>query len=671
MRKLTFALVIALLAAGFGTVSSAGKAAAAYEAKVVIVVGQTQGITASYINDANNAAAVFAKYTSNITKVYSPNATWGAVLAAASGANILVYMGHGSGYPNPYNTYYKPNGDNGMGLNAVAGSSDSRSYYYGENYMAQLQLAPGAVVILNHLCYASGNSESGYVNPALSTAKTRADGYAAGFIRAGAKAVIAEGTNSIGYYIDTLFTGHTTVDAMWKAAPSAHGNFMSYPSSRDTGYTSQLDPDVASPVAGGPERYYRSMVSIPSSTTDAAISGQVTPFVASSGSYFPISPTRIVDTRTGAAGPSGTLSSLSGYTYQIAGKQVGSTTPVPSKSIAITANVTVTGQTAAGYLYIGPTMDKAPSVSTINFPTGDDRANGVTIALSPQGTIGAYYGAPSTGSFIHLIIDVTGYFLPGTSGAGYVAFGPKRVLDTRAGSGIPGLTGPFMGGTHRVIQIAGVAGLPASGIVAVTGNLTVVSPSASGYMTLGPDKTDAPTSSTINFPRGDVRANNVIVPVNADGTLSAVYVSSPSSSLNLVLDISGYFTTSGGSLFNTLDPARIMDSRSGAGLKGPFSANVVKTLQVTGSGGVASGAVAVTANLTVTDQNGGGFAAVGPVINSSTPFSNLNFPIGDARANGTTVPLASNGSLQIVFASAAGRVAQLLLDVTGYYLGTA
>jgi hypothetical protein len=86
---------------------------------------------------------------------------------------------------------------------------------------------------------------------------------------------------------------------------------------------------------------------------------------------------------------------------------------------------------------------------------------------------------------------------------------------------------------------------------------------------------------------------------------------------------------------------------------------------------VASGAVAVAANLTVTDQNGGGFAAVGPVINSSTPFSNLNFPTRDVRANGVTVPLASNGSLEIVYASAAGRVAQLLLDVTGYYLGAA
>ena len=209
MRKLTLALAVGLLVAGIAILGNATTVAAAspYQAKVVIVVGQVQSVTARYRSDADQAAAVFAKYTTNITKLYSPNATWSAVKAAAKGANILVYMGHGSGYPNPYNSYLIPNGDNGMGLNAVAGSSDTRTYYYGENYMAQLGLAPNAVVILNHLCYASGNSESGYANPSQAVAKTRVDGYGSGFIRGGAKTVIAEGTNDLSYYIDTVFNG--------------------------------------------------------------------------------------------------------------------------------------------------------------------------------------------------------------------------------------------------------------------------------------------------------------------------------------------------------------------------------------------------------------------------------------------------------------------------------
>jgi len=665
MRKLTLALAVGLLIAGTSTFVSPSKtvAAASYQAKVVIVVGQTQGATAGYINDANQAAAVFANYTTNITTIYSPHATWGAVKTAAKGANILVYLGHGSGYPNPYVSYEQPNADNGMGLD---GGTAGKTYYYGENYMAQLQLAPNAIVILNHLCYASGDSEQGRTKATLAVAKTRVDGYASGFLRGGAKAVIAEGTNGIGYYIDTLFTGHTTVDAMWKSAPSFHNNVITYDNSRSAGYTSQLDPN---PPSSG-EIYYRSMVSISSTTTDNVIAGHATPFVGKSGSYYTIAPTRVVDTRYAAIGPKGSLTAGGGYNFQIAGLQVGSVTPVPSDAIAITANVTVTGSTGAGWVYLGPTVDSPPTTSTINFPKGDDRANGVTVALSPEGTVGAWYGAGS-GNTVHLIIDVTGYFRVGTAGAGYVAFGPKRVLDTRPNSGIANLTGRFVGGHHRVIHIAGVAGLPASGIVAVTGNLTVVTPSARGLVFLGPDPTDAPASSTINFPRGDTRANNVIVPVNPDGTLSAVLMPA-GVSVDLVLDISGYFTASGGSLLNTMQPARILDSRVHTGVTGSFSSNVAKVLQVTGFGGVPSGAVAITGNLTVTQQNSVGFAAVGPTIDASTNFSNLNFPIRDDRANGVTVPLTGGGSLDVIFvAPTNGRRAELLLDVTGYYLGSA
>ncbi|MGD0018888.1 MAG: hypothetical protein ABSD62_06495 [Candidatus Limnocylindrales bacterium] len=685
MRKLTLALAVGLLLAGTVTVANSHKVVAAASptcvgTKVVLVVGQTQGVTHTYIDDANNAATEFLKYTSLecVTKVYSPNATWGLVQAAAKGANILVYMGHGSGYPNPYVGYEQPNKDSGMGLNRVAGeSSNAASTYYGANYMAQLQLAPNALVILNHLCYASGNSEGGYPNPTLATAKTRVDGYAAGFLRGGAKAVIAEGTYDISYYIDTVFTGHTTVDWMWKHAPSFNGHVIGYTSTRPSAeYTSQLDPEVANPAAGGSEVYYRSMVSIPSTTTDSIISSHRATFVGKSGSYYPIAPTRLVDSRYFAIGPKGSLTAGGGYNFQIAGRQMGSNTPVPSDAIAITANVTVTGATGAGWVYLGPTIDTPPTTSTINFPKGDDRANGVTVGLSPEGTVGAWYGAGS-GNTVHLIIDVTGFFRPGTGGAGYVAFGPKRVLDTRPNSGISNLTGRFSVGQHRVIKIAGQQGLPASGIKAVTGNLTVVAPSAFGLVFLGPDPTDAPASSTINFPKGDNRANNVIVPVNADGTLSAVLTSpTGSATVDLVLDITGYFTASGGALLNTMQPDRIMDSRTPTGVPGRFSADIAQTLLVTG-GVVPNGAVAITGNLTVTQQTSGGFAAVGPTIDASTNFSNLNFPVRDDRANGVTVPLSyargdGSGRLDVIFVTVApGPKAHLLLDVTGYYMGSA
>src|SRR5664280_1888853 len=130
MRKLAFALAIGLLASAGGLGTTVQRVdAAVSQAKVVIVVGAVEGMTTSYRTDGDAAATTFSKYTSNIVKVYSPNATWAAVQAAAQGASVLVYLGHGSGYPNPYVGYLQPNGDNGMGLNASAAGTDYNHQY--------------------------------------------------------------------------------------------------------------------------------------------------------------------------------------------------------------------------------------------------------------------------------------------------------------------------------------------------------------------------------------------------------------------------------------------------------------------------------------------------------------------------------------------------------------
>jgi hypothetical protein len=70
---------------------------AATEAKVVVIVGPVGSSTAHYKADANAVVTEARKYTSNVVKVYTPNATWAKVKAAAQGANVLVYLGHGNG----------------------------------------------------------------------------------------------------------------------------------------------------------------------------------------------------------------------------------------------------------------------------------------------------------------------------------------------------------------------------------------------------------------------------------------------------------------------------------------------------------------------------------------------------------------------------------------------
>jgi hypothetical protein len=668
MRKLTLALAIGLIAAttGFATDAPKTNAASACTAKVVIVVGQTQGETQGYINQANALVPVFTSHGACVTTVYSPNATWAAVKAAAKGANVLVYMGHGSGYPNPYVSYLQPLGDNGMGLNDRLGTTSTRTYYYGESYMAQLELATNAIVLLNHLCYASGNNEWGRGNPTEATAKTRVEGYASGFLRGGASAVLAEGLNDLSWYVDQLFETNQTINSMWRNAPTFNNSVKTWTSTRNSDATAGIDPSYSHPAPDG-DVYYRSLVVKPGVTTTQARSGQPLAFVPGSGSFYPVNPTvRLVDSRVDHVGPTGKLAANGVVNYQITGAVV------PAGAIGITANLTVTRQSSAGSLYIAPTIDSGSPMpaSTINFPKGDNRANGITVGLTPQGTVAAYF-AGGSGNSIDFIIDVTGYFLPGTGGAGYNAFGPQRVLDSRRGLGAT----KFYAGHHQTFQIAGVAGLPATGIVAVVGNLTVVRPTVAAFVYLGPNATDVPSSSTLNFPRNDVRANNIIVPVNADGTLSAVYSGTASGSADLVLDISGYFTATGGYLFHPVMPARILDSRVNNPLPGPFPLMVPQTFQVTGHGGVEAGAEALVANLAGTSATCGGYMSIAPSIppDGDFAFSTVNYPVRDTRANGATTPLTGGGQVTVIYGGGCptSATSHLFLDVYGYYLGGA
>ena len=97
------------------------------------------------------------------TEVYSPNATWPAVRKALKGASLVIYMGHGNGYPSRYRDSLYPPTQNGFGLNPQAGTNDDTSHqYFGESQGRERSSSrPDAVVLLNHLCYASGLSEPG------------------------------------------------------------------------------------------------------------------------------------------------------------------------------------------------------------------------------------------------------------------------------------------------------------------------------------------------------------------------------------------------------------------------------------------------------------------------------------------------------------------------------
>lgn len=249
LRKVAIALA-AVLVAGLGALgpSSARPAlAGAVNPKVAIIVGATGSVTATYRTYADQLYAEAIKYTTNVVKVYSPNATWPRVQAAVNGASIIVYLGHGNGWPAPYPNDATYSQKDGFGLNSATSPSDYTTQYYGEPAIRTLTPAPNAVVLLFHLCYASGNSEPGLPDPTLLVAQQRADNYAAAFQAMGARAVIAIGHSHDPYYISALFTMRESIRQYWEQAPGYHNHVLQFSSVRTPGRTELLDPDLATP----------------------------------------------------------------------------------------------------------------------------------------------------------------------------------------------------------------------------------------------------------------------------------------------------------------------------------------------------------------------------------------------------------------------------------------
>jgi hypothetical protein len=238
------------------------------EPKVVIVVGPVGEATDRYRALADEAAVAARRHTSRVTTLYSPNATWTRVKAALQGASMLVYLGHGNGWPSPHRSAAWPYSQNGLGLNVAGSTNDEEVQYYGEYFLrGAVKLAPNAVVIFSHLCYASGNSQPGMPEDGLDIAWQRVDNYAAAFMAIGASAVIADARLDPSYYVDQALRANRRIADVWMDAPSFHGNVLERESRRTPGYRRYVDPD--SDGTG----FYRSLVVRPGLRSGHLIQG--------------------------------------------------------------------------------------------------------------------------------------------------------------------------------------------------------------------------------------------------------------------------------------------------------------------------------------------------------------------------------------------------------------
>jgi len=153
---------------------------------VAIIVGPVgEELTPVYISLAEAAADAAEIRGATVARAYSPDADEKSVRKAVHNANIVIYLGHGVGTPNPYSDTPSAATTNGWGLNGPQRRGDhSDSWadgslaYYGESWIAQhARPAPGWVMIYSNACYAPGASE-GFDDPASEEiAATRVGAY--------------------------------------------------------------------------------------------------------------------------------------------------------------------------------------------------------------------------------------------------------------------------------------------------------------------------------------------------------------------------------------------------------------------------------------------------------------------------------------------------------------
>ncbi len=255
------ALFLAALAPATGTVRAAtgsshaapaaSPADAAAPLKAVIIVGPAGSLTGQDLIDAESAAAQAESYGMDVRRVFFPHATWDNVMANIQGANLVLVMGHGYGWPSPYPPF-RENLQDGIGLDPYDGANANQTKYYGGNLIREnWVLAPNAIVMLNHMCYTAGNGEPGMARPSWDVAVQRVDNFAAAFLAVGARAVFAYSGQSYNRGVRQLFTTDDTIAQMFTTPGSHPKGYFGYvgwdprqfDSVRTPGMTNFLDPD--------------------------------------------------------------------------------------------------------------------------------------------------------------------------------------------------------------------------------------------------------------------------------------------------------------------------------------------------------------------------------------------------------------------------------------------
>jgi hypothetical protein len=247
-------------------------------------------------------------------------------------------------------------------------------------------------------------------------------------------------------------------------------------------------------------------------------------------------------------------------------------------------------------------------------------------------------------------------------GADYTPMTPVRILDTRKAIGVATTT-PVAPNSVLTLAVTGANGVPATGVSAVTMNVTAVGATAAGHLTVYPDGSPRPVATNVNFASSGAPVPNLVTVPVVDGKVA--FYNGSTGTVHVVADLEGFYSNAVFD-FHPSAPDRLLDTRVpvGTAVKAPLGPFGHLQLDLTSSPYLLPSTRAVTLNVTVTGPSTGGYLTVYPDGAAQPTASNLNFSTGQTIANQVTVALVDG---KIDFYNGSGGTVNVIADLNGYY----
>ena len=188
-------------------------------------------------------------------------------------------------------------------------------------------------------------------------------------------------------------------------------------------------------------------------------------------------------------------------------------------------------------------------------------------------------------------------------------------------------------------------------------NITVFQPVAPGFVTVWPCGSKRPETSNLNYAGGQIIANNVLAPIDDDGTVCLYSLVTT----DVIIDVSGWFTAEASERAAAtgvvgITPKRVVDTRLGLGWPGRVTKSNPIVIDVAGMTATRPDGTSVTApsdvravsmNVTSTESSEPGFLTVWPCDEPFPLAASVNYQAGSTVGNGVFAGVDGNGQVCI------------------------